>query len=108
MDFMKSDRSTDDWLAYLGNQIRENRIRADMSQQEMARAANVGLATIKNLEGGKGSSLTTLVQVIRALNRAEWLTALAPAVSVSPLQMLKQAKGDHKKPRVARRTTNKE
>jgi HipA N-terminal domain len=46
------------------------------------------LTAIKNLESGKGASLKTLIKRLRALNRADWLSSIAPVVSISPLQML--------------------
>ena len=33
--------------------------------------------------------MTSLVKVLRTLGRADWLETLAPAVAISPMQMLK-------------------
>ena len=60
-----------------------------MAQQQLAEQAGVALNAVKNLESGKGATLTSMVKVLRALGRAEWLGTLAPPVSISPLQMLK-------------------
>jgi len=81
--------STDEWEADLGEQFRTMRIRTNLEQVELATKANVSVGAIKNLESGRGSSLKTLIKVARALNRTDWLEALAPKVSVSPMQMLK-------------------
>ena len=35
------------------------------------------------------AALRSLIQVLRILNRIEWLRTLEPAVSISPVQMLK-------------------
>jgi len=51
--------------------------------------AGIALTAVKNLESGKGATLKTLIKTLRALDRADWLASLAPAVSISPLQMLK-------------------
>ena len=75
--------------AELGRQIRTLRLRQDLDQQQLADRAGIALNAVKNLEGGKGSTLRSLVQALRALNRADWLQTLAPAVSISPVQMLK-------------------
>ena len=80
---------TDDWESYLGEQIRAMRIRSNQEQTELAERAGVSLGALKNLEGGKGSSLKTLIKVARALERTDWLEALAPKVSISPMQMLR-------------------
>ena len=44
---------------------------------------------MKNLESGKGANVKTLLKVLRALERIDWLQTLSPAVSISPLRMLK-------------------
>jgi hypothetical protein len=53
----------------------------------------VSVGAVSNLERGNGSSLKTLVAVVKALGRADWLEALAPPVTVSPLQMLRGKQG---------------
>lgn len=73
----------------LGRQVRALRLRQDLNQQQMAERAGIALNAVKNLESGKGSTLRTLAQTLRVLNRAEWLNTLAPAVSISPVQMLR-------------------
>lgn len=85
-------RTTSDWETYIGEQCRSTRIRANLEQEEVATLANISTGAIKNLEGGKGSSLKTLIKVMRALGRTDWLEALAPKISVSPMQMLKTHK----------------
>jgi transcriptional regulator with XRE-family HTH domain len=81
-------RTTDEWEAVIGAEIRAARIAAHLNQLELARRADVSLGAVKNLETGKGSSLKTLVRVVRALGRTEWLESLAPSITVSPLAML--------------------
>jgi transcriptional regulator with XRE-family HTH domain len=81
--------AADEWEAELGRQIRALRLRQNLDQQELADRAGIALNAVKNLERGKGSTLHSLVQVLRALDRIEWFRALAPAVSISPVQMLK-------------------
>jgi hypothetical protein len=44
---------------------------------------------VKRLESGRGATIRSLVKVLRTLGRADWIQALAPAVSISPLQLLK-------------------
>ena len=78
-----------EWESELGRHLRELRLRQNMDQQRLSARAGVALNAVKNLERGKGSTVTSLVKVLRALGREEWLQTLAPAVSISPLQMLK-------------------
>ncbi|BBO59735.1 helix-turn-helix domain-containing protein [Mycoavidus sp. B2-EB] len=95
MSLSEPQRSTDEWMLHLGNQLRALRIRSGLDQTELAALANSSTGAIKNLENGKGSSLKTLIKVIRALNRTDWLELLAPMLSISPMQILK---AKHKNP----------
>jgi transcriptional regulator with XRE-family HTH domain len=81
--------TTREWEARLGDQVRRVRIAQDLDQARLAELARVSVGAVSNLERGKGSSLHTLVSVLRALDRTEWLGSLAPAVGVSPMQMLR-------------------
>ena len=82
----------DEWEAVVGDHVRSARIANDLDQAALAAIANVSIGTLSNLERGKGSSLKTLIAVARALGRTDWLDALAPPVTVSPLQMLRAKK----------------
>ena len=73
----------------LGRQIRALRLRLDLNQRQLAERAGIALNSVRNLESGRGATLRSLIQVLRVLNRADWLAALAPAVSISPVQMLR-------------------
>jgi DNA-binding XRE family transcriptional regulator len=81
-------RTLAEWETEIGRQVRVLRKRAGLTQAGLARSANVSVGTIRNLESGAGSTLSTLVAVARALGRTEWLEALAPPVTVSPLELL--------------------
>jgi transcriptional regulator with XRE-family HTH domain len=83
-----ASHSTSETLAALGAQLRALRLRENIDQQELASRAGVALNAVKNLESGSGATVTSLVKVARALGRAEWLTMLAPPVSISPLRAL--------------------
>jgi transcriptional regulator with XRE-family HTH domain len=85
-------KTTAEWEAELGQQIRALRLRQNIDQRLLAKRAGIALNAVKNLERGKGSTLRSLIQVLRVLNRADWLQALAPPVSISPVQMLRARK----------------
>jgi transcriptional regulator with XRE-family HTH domain len=80
-------RDVQDWLTYLGHQLRNKRLQLNMKQDELAKRVGVSEMTISNLELGKGSSLATFVKVADALKEGPWLERLAPGVAVSPKQM---------------------
>ena len=87
-----NDKTPDEWEVELGQQVRDVRLRQNIDQQRLAEQAGVALNVLKRLEGGKGTTVTSLIKILRALGRVEWLSTLAPAVSISPLQLL------HEKP----------
>jgi transcriptional regulator with XRE-family HTH domain len=72
----------------LGRTIRELRIRKNLDQVTLAEQAGIALNAVKNLENGKGATLSSLLNVLKALDRIEWLSTLSPAVSISPIQAL--------------------
>ena len=75
--------------ALLGEQVRRARIGRDLDQATLADLAGVSVRAVSNLERGQGSSVRSLVAVLRALGRTDWLETLAPAVAVSPMQLLR-------------------
>lgn len=81
--------SVADWEAQLGRQIRAIRLRRNLDQRQLAERAGIALNAVKNLESGKGSTVHSLAQALRVLDKLDWLRALAPVVSISPVQMLK-------------------
>ena len=86
---MKKSKVTREFEVALGAQVRALRLRENHDQRTLAQQAGVGLSALKNIESGKGATLKTFIKVLRALGRADWFETLAPAVSISPLQMLK-------------------
>jgi transcriptional regulator with XRE-family HTH domain len=83
-------KTTQEWEAELGSQIRSLRLRKNLDQRALAAQAGIALGSLKNLESGKGTTLATLLKALRALDRLDWLQALAPTVSISPLQLINQ------------------
>jgi transcriptional regulator with XRE-family HTH domain len=85
----RKNLTVEEWETAVGRQVRAARVANGLDQAQLASLANVSLATLSNLERGKGSTLKTVVAVARALGRTDWLESLAPEVTVSPMQMLR-------------------
>ncbi len=92
-----------EWEAELGSQLRTLRLRQDLDQRQLADRAGVALNAVKNLESGKGATVRSLIRILRALDKTDWLSTLAPQVTVSPLQVLK---AKHPRQRAARKRPN--
>jgi transcriptional regulator with XRE-family HTH domain len=102
----RSYRTVEEWETLVGEQVRAMRIASNLDQTHLARLADVSVGALSNLERGKGSSLKTVVAVVRALGHTAWLEALAPPVTVSPIQMLR-AKQKSPRARVRARASDR-
>jgi transcriptional regulator with XRE-family HTH domain len=91
-DMRPSRRTTSEWLEQLGSGLRRRRIRADITQEDLAREAGVSVSALKHLESGRGANLTSFVKVLRALGGEDWLDSLVEPVepAVSPIQLLRE------------------
>ena len=86
--------TTSEWEERMGGDARRLRLEQGLTQAELAERSNVSLSAIKSLEGGRGSSLATLIRVARALGRADWLSSFAPVEpNVSPIALLRERQG---------------
>lgn len=73
--------------ALIGENVRARRLQRNIEQSKLAAQAGVSVHALQNLEGGKGTSLRTLVSVTRALGSIGWIEAIAPKVSINPLTL---------------------
>ena len=99
---MTNRLTTLEWQVELGRHLRDLRLRQNIDQRQLAEQAGVALNVVKHLEGGKGATVSSLIKVLRALGRVEWLGTLAPEVSVSPMQLLKSKSKKPVRQRVSR------
>ncbi|MDX8385862.1 MAG: helix-turn-helix domain-containing protein [Gallionella sp.] len=82
-----SNKTIAEWEAEIGEQCRMLRLNRNEDQASVADSAGVSVSALKRLEGGKGANLKTLIKVLRYLGRTDWMAALSPPVSISPLQI---------------------
>jgi transcriptional regulator with XRE-family HTH domain len=86
---MQISKTAEEMEIELGSQMRDLRLRRNIDQRQLAEQAGVALNAVKNLENGRGATLSSLVKVLRSLGRVDWLETLAPTVGISPMQILK-------------------
>nr|WP_315463258.1 helix-turn-helix transcriptional regulator [uncultured Rhodoferax sp.] len=73
----------------LGDQIKSLRLRQNIERTTLASRAGCSVSALKNLESGNGSTLRTLIAIVRTLGRDDWLRNVAPMATISPLNMPK-------------------
>lgn len=83
--------TVDELESELGERIRAYRLTKNLQQTTLAERAGVGITALRNLENGHGSTVKTLLRVVRALGREEWLHTVAPVATVNPLTLTRQA-----------------
>jgi len=74
----------------IGQRIKALRLRKNISQQVLATAACTHRNVIGALENGKGSTLSTLIAVLRELDALSELDAFIPEIKISPIEILKR------------------
>lgn len=85
--------------ATLGRGVRARRIERRLTQVELAERANVSIGALQNLENGRGSTTSTLVRVVHALGRDEWIESLAPNdAGFNPLDLLEPRRSPRRRP----------
>ena len=88
----------------IGAALRRRRIRSGLTQEELARLADLSVGAVKGLESAKGSSLNSLLRVSRALGVDGWIDALVvQEPSVSPMKLLREQQASQRRRRPARR-----
>ncbi len=75
----------------LGERLRALRLDRNIDQATLAARAGVSVRALRNLEAGNGSTVRTLVSVLRALGRESWLDAVAPVPTLNPLALVSAA-----------------
>jgi len=76
----------------LGERLRQLRLARNQSQQATAEKAGISEKALRNLESGKGSSVDTLLRVLKALEQLQGLDLLVPEPGVDPIALLRQSK----------------
>ena len=68
----------------LGEKLKRMRLNKNLDQRTLAERAGVSVRALRNLEGGLGSTVQTLLRIVRALGRESWLQTVAPIPTINP------------------------
>jgi len=86
---MEQVKTTEEWELELGEHLKQLRLQKNIDRETLCKQAGVSTNALRNLENGAGSSLKTLIRVVRALGREEWLAAIAPRATINPLHLIR-------------------
>ena len=78
-------------LKLLGERLARLRLAKNLTQQQLAEQAGLGLRTVQRLElGAAATQLSGFVRVCRVLGLVERFEAFVPEETASPMEQLKQ------------------
>lgn len=86
----------------LGERLRRLRLDRNLDQRTTAEKAGISEKALRNLEAGRGSTLETLIRVLKALGYLQGIDVLVPEPSINPLDLLRQSKAPQRARRNAR------
>ena len=94
-----SPNLTDDaLLSALGERIARLRLAKNLTQQQLAEQAGLGLRTVQRLElGAAATHLSGFVRICRVLGLVEGFDTLIPDEAASPIAQLKQQGGKRRR-----------
>ena len=87
----------------MGENLKGERLRQNITQQRLAEDAGVSLSTVKKLERGEMGTFDALLRVLRTLGRLDVLSPLVEETQLSPSEYyeLVQKAGNHRRKRAA-------
>jgi transcriptional regulator with XRE-family HTH domain len=75
----------------VGSNLKKLRVHKNLDQATIAARAGISVRSLRNLENGDGSSLHTLILVLRVLGREAWFDTIAPVPTINPVMMTRKA-----------------
>ena len=94
-------------VAQIGHYIKQARVKQSKTQAQLAEAAGLNRWTISQIENGEAIALTSLIQILRALDVLYVLDGFSVQDEISPLAYAKLKK-EQQKQRVRNKATKKE
>jgi transcriptional regulator with XRE-family HTH domain len=76
-------------LEIVGSFIRKTRLSQNLTQQDISEIAGINRSTLIQIEKGKGGTLLSFIQILRALKQMQLLEVFEVKQELSPLQLAK-------------------
>ena len=93
-------------LNKIGEHIKDWRLEMNLSQVHLANKTQLSIATIYQIESGKGTSLQNLIKVLRILDRLDALSLFLQEKELSPLEYQKLESGIKHRKRASKTNSN--
>jgi transcriptional regulator with XRE-family HTH domain len=93
MDIQVAERSDPEVMVELGRRLARLRKARGMTQAEAAARAGLDRTTVSRAERGDNPNLLTLVRLLRVYGRLGTLGSFIPEPEVSPLALIRSARG---------------
>ncbi len=77
-------------LVRIGNRLKADRLKQNITQQSLAESADVSLSSLKKIERGEIGSFDSLLRVLRTLGRLEVLQPLVDEEQMTPNEYYEQ------------------
>lgn len=88
-DFITYSMSDDAILSVIGEQFKQMRLNARMSQADLAKVSGLSRNTISAMETGRNVSLANTIILLRYLKKLDVLDAFRTAAPISPRAIVK-------------------
>ena len=95
-------QTPDELQAALGARLKRLRLNRNLDQKSTAEKAGISERALRNLESGHGSTVETMLRVLKALDYLQGIDMLAPEPTVNPLDLLRQSKAPQRVRRTSR------
>lgn len=99
-----SDKSI---ISSIGTYLKQQRLSKNQTQAKTAEIAGVNRWTISQIENGEAISLTSLIQILRALNVLHILNSFEIETQLSPITLAKLEKQKRQRARNNSKVTDK-
>jgi transcriptional regulator with XRE-family HTH domain len=76
-------------LRLLGTQIRQMRLNKNLSQTKLGKSAGLSRSTISDIESKGTGTISSFIQILRVLEKIEFLNQFITEAPVSPIQIAK-------------------
>ncbi len=91
--------------AHIGHYVKNQRLKQNKTQSDVARAAGISRSTLSLLERGESVTLMTLIRVLRVLNLLHVFSEFRHEPNFSPIALAEQDRAKRQRARKASKSS---